>query len=96
MKSQLRDCAEEIAFGRMQRTLDELHHAEPHAVAEHAHGHAERGRGLALARARIDDQQTLFDRRGGLLFLVAFLASLGHAQMRFFVRFHDVLSLSVC
>ncbi|KGW79200.1 hypothetical protein Y046_3863 [Burkholderia pseudomallei MSHR2990] len=88
----LRVRAEEIALGRVQRALDELHDTRAHPVAEHPHGHPERGRALALAVAGVDDQEPLLDGRGRLLLLVARAAALGHALMRFGIGFHRLES----
>ena len=49
----------------MPSALDELHHADAMAAAEHAQSKPERGRRLALAGAGMDDQQTLLDRLSG-------------------------------
>ena len=72
----------------MQRALDELHDAKPHAVAEHTHGHAESGSCLALAGARVDDQQAFFDGRVGLLLFMAFAPAFGHALVRLGIGLH--------
>ena len=51
----------------MPGALDELHHADALAAAEHAQRQAEGRRRLALAGAGMDDQQALLDRLAGHL-----------------------------
>ena len=55
------ELGQRVALGRMPGALDELHHADPLAAAEHAQRKPERRRGLALAGAGMDDQQALLD-----------------------------------
>src|SRR4029078_3894557 len=55
------ELGQRVALGRMPGALDELHHADPLAAAEHAQREAERRRGFPLAGAGVHDQQALLD-----------------------------------
>ncbi len=61
---QLGEALEQAALAGLPAALDELHDADPEAMAEAAHDHAEGGRRLALALAGVDDEQAFLDRLG--------------------------------
>ncbi len=75
------------ALAGVPGTLDELHDADLHAMADRAHDHAEGGGGLALALAGMDDEKALLDglpgddlvARGLLLAHLLGMASVGFA-----------------
>ena len=59
------ECGERVALGRVPGALDELHHADALAAAEHAQREPE-GRGrFPLAGAGMDDEQALLDGLAG-------------------------------
>ncbi len=91
MEIAVRIAAQHLPFGAVQRALDELHHAQFHAVAEYAQAHAECGGGFALAGAGIDDQQAFFLLRRRLFLFETFFVTLRHALVRIGIGFHAQL-----